>query len=63
TAAPVDFGGLGSFLGEVDRALDVLDDDKKKPKMDAQRQPGSTTKPKDSTAKPKDPGRGGDRGQ
>jgi serine/threonine protein kinase len=63
TAAPVDFGGLGSFLGEVDRALDVLDDDKKKPKMHAQRQPGSTAKPKDSTAKPKDPGRGGDRGQ
>lgn len=56
TAAPVNFGGLGSFLGEVDRALDVLDDDKKKPKAGAQGQPGST-------GKPKEPANGGDRDQ
>ena len=28
TAAPVNIGGLGSFLGEVDRALKVLDAEK-----------------------------------
>lgn len=58
TGPPVDIGGLGSFLGEVDRALTVLDDDKQKAKAQAkakaeakakagtQGQPDSIGKPK-----------------
>ena len=50
----VDIGGLGSCLGEVDRALTVLDDDKQKAKAQAkakakagtQGQPDSIGKPK-----------------
>lgn len=64
TSPPVDFGRLGSFLGEVDRALTVLDDDKQKakpepkPKAGTRQQSDSTGKPK---APPKRPKNGGNR--
>ena len=72
-AAPtVDFGGLDSFLGEVDRALKVLDDDKEKPAPPANPSPRNTPPPKappSKTPPPKTtplktppPEYGGDRG-
>lgn len=57
TSPPVDFGRLGSFLGEVDRALTVLDDQKQKTKSKTgegrPQQPDSTTKPTDQQKQPK----------
>jgi tetratricopeptide (TPR) repeat protein len=62
TPPPVDFDHLGSFLGEVDRALTVLDDHKQKakpkPKAGIRQRPDSTDKP---TEPPKQPKGGGDR--
>lgn len=59
-----DFGGLGSFLGKVDRALTVLGDGKHnakaKVKAGAQGQPDSPGEPKDV---PKQLENGGDRGK
>jgi serine/threonine protein kinase len=59
-APPVDFGGLGSFLGEVDRALMVLDDDEENPEAGAPKSSNPTGKPKNPA---KEVENGGDRGQ